>query len=135
LIEWQSRDDKEKTTIGPTLSDSELHHVDLDKSSKEIWENLNKLFGPQAMNAEFSMKLQLFWLKMPAEATMSSHDNNLRSIIRQLAEVKAVVDDEDFKAILLNNLPPKYSGVTFTLSLTKSGRNDCNITSRGKENH
>jgi hypothetical protein len=41
---------------------------------------------------------------MPVEATMSSHVNNLRSIIRQLAEVKAIVDEEDAKAILLNNL-------------------------------
>jgi hypothetical protein len=36
LIEWESRDDKEKSIIGLALSDSELHHVDLDKSSKEI---------------------------------------------------------------------------------------------------
>jgi len=77
---------------------------------------LNKLFGAQAVNAKFSLKLQLFSLKMPAEATMSSHVNNLRSIIRQLAEVKAVVDAEDAKAILLNSLPPKYSNAIFTLS-------------------
>jgi hypothetical protein len=43
LIEWESRDDKEKAIIGLAFSDSELHRVDLDKSSKEIWENLNKL--------------------------------------------------------------------------------------------
>jgi hypothetical protein len=36
LIEWESRDDKEKSIIGLSLSNSELHHVDLDKSSKEI---------------------------------------------------------------------------------------------------
>jgi hypothetical protein len=36
LIEWESRDDKAKAIIGLTLSDSELHHIDLDKSSKEI---------------------------------------------------------------------------------------------------
>jgi len=53
---------------------------------------------------------------MPAEATMSSHINDLGSIIRQLAEVKAVVDAEDAKAILLNSLPPKYSSATLTLT-------------------
>jgi hypothetical protein len=53
---------------------------------------------------------------MAVEATMSSHVNNLRSIIRWLAEVKAVVDEEDAKAILLNNLAPKYSSAIFTLS-------------------
>jgi hypothetical protein len=51
LIEWESRDDKTKAMISLSLSDLELHHVDVDKSSKEIYENLNKLFGAQAMNA------------------------------------------------------------------------------------
>jgi hypothetical protein len=72
LIEWESRYDKEKSIIGLSLSDSELHHVEIDKSSKEIWEKLNKLFGVQAMNAKFSLKLPLFNFKMPVEATMST---------------------------------------------------------------
>jgi hypothetical protein len=53
---------------------------------------------------------------MPIEATISSRVNDIRSIIRQLAEVKAVVDEEDAKAILLNSLPPKYSSVIFIMS-------------------
>jgi hypothetical protein len=39
LNEWQSRDDKAKAIIGLALLDSKLHHVDLEKSSKEIWDN------------------------------------------------------------------------------------------------
>jgi hypothetical protein len=57
LIEWKSIDDKAKSIIGLSLTDSNLHRVDLDKSSKEILENINKLFGAQATNAEFSLKL------------------------------------------------------------------------------
>jgi hypothetical protein len=78
--------------------------VDLDKSSKEIWENLNKLFGAHVVNARFSLKLQLFIFKMLAKATMSSHVNDLRSIIRQLVEFKAVADEENAKTILLNSV-------------------------------
>lgn len=48
--------------------------------------------------------------------TMSNHISNLRSLIRQLAEVKSPVDDDDAKAILLNSLSSKYSNVVFTLS-------------------
>jgi hypothetical protein len=36
LLEWQSRDDKAKAIIGLALSNFELHHVDLEKSSKII---------------------------------------------------------------------------------------------------
>jgi hypothetical protein len=78
------------------------------------------LFGAKAVNAKFSLKLQLFRFKMSDEVTMSSHINNLRSLIRQLAEVKAMVEEEDAKAILLNNLPSKYNNVIFTLSQMSS---------------
>ncbi|KAH9306605.1 hypothetical protein KI387_011009, partial [Taxus chinensis] len=54
------------------------------------------------------------------EVFMSSHINNLRSLIRQLAEVKAAIEDEDAKAILLNNLSSKYNNVVFTLSQIQS---------------
>eukprot|EP01018_Ginkgo_biloba_P034981 Gb_38096 [translate_table: standard] len=120
LIEWKSKDDKAKSIIGLALSDSKLHHVDLKISSKEIWDELNKLFGAKVMNAKFSLKLQLFKFKMSAEVTMSSHINNFRSHIRQLAKVNATVDEEDAKAILLNSLPSNYSNVIFTLSLMPS---------------
>ena len=32
LLEWHSKDDKEKTIIGLAFLDSELHHVDMYKS-------------------------------------------------------------------------------------------------------
>ncbi|KAH9312384.1 hypothetical protein KI387_027419, partial [Taxus chinensis] len=115
LAEWEIRDDKAKAIIGLALSDSELHYVDLDKNPKDIWDNLSKLFGSKAVDAKFSLKLHLFKLKMSDGDTMSSHINNLSSLLRQLAEVKAPVDDEDAKPILLNSLPPKYSNVVFTL--------------------
>jgi hypothetical protein len=43
--EWERIDDKEKSIIGLALSDSELHHVDIDKSSKEIWEISTSYLG------------------------------------------------------------------------------------------
>jgi hypothetical protein len=52
------------------------------------------------VNANFFLKLQLFIFKIPYKSTLSSHVNNVRSIIRELVEFKAVVDEEDSKAIL-----------------------------------
>ena len=40
LIEWQIRDNNAKSIIDLALSDFGLHLIDLDKSSKEIWEEL-----------------------------------------------------------------------------------------------
>lgn len=36
LIGWQSRDDRANSIIGLAILDSELHCVDLDKSSNKI---------------------------------------------------------------------------------------------------
>jgi hypothetical protein len=53
FIEWQSRDDKDKSIIGLSLLYSQLHHVDLAKSSKVIQDELSQLFGAKAVNEKF----------------------------------------------------------------------------------
>lgn len=116
LLEWKNKYDKAKSIIGLSLSDSQLHHVDLTKTSKEIWEHLTQLFGVKSTNAKFSIKLQLFSLKMNEETSMSSHINNLMSLLRQLSEFGTKVEDEDAKVVLLNSLHSSYSNVVFTLS-------------------
>jgi hypothetical protein len=88
------------------------------------------------VNVKFSLKLELFIFKVPTEATMSSHINNIRSIIRQLAKVKEVVAEEDANVVLMNSLPLEYSSAIFTLSQLPSqslDQNDCNIASRKKK--
>jgi hypothetical protein len=51
LLEWKNRDNKTKSIVGLALSDLELYHTDLEKSSKVIWDNLNET------NKVFSHKL------------------------------------------------------------------------------
>jgi hypothetical protein len=102
------------------LSDTQLHLVDLAKSSKDIWEQLSKLFGEKALNAKFSLKLQLFSLKMQDEIPLSSHINALMSLLRKLVDVGTKVEAEDSKAIMLNSLSSKYNNIVFALSQMSS---------------
>jgi len=51
---------------------------------------------------------------------MSSHIENMLSLIRQLIEVKTTVEEEDAKAIVLNSLLSQYNNVIFTLSQMSS---------------
>ena len=116
LVEWEKKEEKDKVVIGLALSDTQLHLIDLEKSSKVIWEKLSKLFGEKALNAKFSLKLQLFSLKMHDETRLSTHINELMSLFKQFDDIGTEVDPEDAKAILLNSLSSKYSNVVFTLS-------------------
>jgi hypothetical protein len=116
LVEWKKKEEKAKAIIGLALSDMQLHLIDLAKSPNEIWEELSKLFGAKAMNEKFSLKMQLFSLKMHEETRLSTHINELMSLLRQLAETGIKVDPDDAKAILLNSLSSKYNNVVFTLT-------------------
>lgn len=113
---WEQKKEKAKSIIGLSLSDSKLHLIDLDKSSFQIWEHLGKIFGEKAVKAKFSLKLQLFKLKMHEEASLSTHINELKSIIRKLAKIGNKIDDDDAKVILLNSLSSTYDNIIFTLS-------------------
>jgi hypothetical protein len=50
------------------------------------------------------------------ETTISSLINNLKSLIRQLTEVGAKVEDEDAKSLMLNSLSSSFNNVVFTLN-------------------
>lgn len=116
LIEWEKREDRAKSILGLSLADSQLHLIDLKKSSEEMWVQLSTIFGEKAVNAKFSLKLQLFKLKMHDEVSLSSHINDLKSLLAQLADINCKVDDDDAKAILLNSLSLKYDNAIFTLT-------------------
>lgn len=74
------------------------------------------MFGAKVLNEKFSLKFQLFRFKMEDRITMSNHISNLSSLLRKLAEVKALIDDDASRAILSNSFPSKYNNVIFTLS-------------------
>ena len=120
LSEWEKREDRAKAIIGLGLSDTQLHLVDLAKSSKDIWEKLSKLFGEKTLNSKFFLKLQLFSLKIQDEIPLSSHINALMSLLRKLVDVGTKVEEEDSKEILLNSLSSKYNNIIFTLSQMSS---------------
>lgn len=124
LVEWQKREERAKSIIGLSLSNSQLHLINLRKSSSQIWEHLSKIFGEKAMNAKFPLKLQLFKLNMHNGVSLSTHINHLKLLIRQLEEIDVKVEEEDAKAILLNSLPSNYDNAIFTLSQFSSGSLD-----------
>lgn len=107
--------DKAKAIIGLALSDSYIQFIELDKTAKEIWDRLNTLFG-KGTTAKILLKSQLYSLKMQDTTSLSSHINYLKSLRSQIAEAGDQISDEEFLAIMLNSLSPKFNNVVFTLS-------------------
>ncbi|KAH9323768.1 hypothetical protein KI387_018407, partial [Taxus chinensis] len=111
LAKWNAKDQRALGTIGLGLSKAYLHHVDFTKSTKEIWESLNKLFGSEAEMAKTTLKQHLYGLKMEENSKMADHISKFRSLLNQLAGIKEHVKDDDAKAILLNSMPKSYSNI------------------------
>jgi hypothetical protein len=116
LLEWEKRDERDNSILGLSLSDSQLHIIDLRKSSTQMWEQLSKIFGEKEENVKFTLELQLFKLKMHAGISLNSQINELKSLIRQLGDTGIEVDEDDSKEILLNSLSSNYDNAIFTLS-------------------
>ena len=53
---------------------------------------------------------------MHSEISLSTHINELKALMRQLAEIDSKIDEDDVKAILLNSLSSKYDNAIFTLN-------------------
>lgn len=103
---------KEIALIGLGTLDAYLHHINLLKTSMEVWDDLNALFGSQASSAKMSLKQKLFGLKMMEGDNIVQHISKFRSLTNQLVGIKAKVDeDDDAKAILLNSMPPSYGNI------------------------
>lgn len=82
----------------------------------------------KSYKAKFSIKLQLFRLKMNEETSMSSHVTNLMFLLIQLFEACVRVENKDAKAILFYSLPSIYSDFVFMLSQMSSQNLDETIT-------
>lgn len=60
LVECENKEDMAKAIFGLkelSLSDTQMHLIDLAKLAHEIWEHLSKLFGDKATNTNFSLKM------------------------------------------------------------------------------
>lgn len=88
----------------------------IHKALSKIWEHLSKTFGEKEVNTKLFLKLLLFKLKMHNGISLSTHINDLKSLIRKLEEIEVKIEEDDAKAILLNSLPLNYDNVIFTLS-------------------
>ena len=116
ITKWTAKDHRASALIGLGLSDAYLHHIDLSKTSKEIWDGINTLFGSQASSAKMSIKHKLFRLKMNEGDNIVQHISTFHSLLNQLAVLNSKIDDDDAKAILLSSMPSSFDHIVFTLN-------------------
>ena len=113
--QWDLADTKTLSIIALNLGDQYLHHISNLDSAKSAWETLDQLFGATCKNAKINLKLQLFKLNMNPGDSFPIHLNEFKSILSQLASIKAPMDEDDCIALLLKSMPEEYDIIVTTL--------------------
>lgn len=84
--EWRKLDEEACSTIRLYLS-KEIHHsIKAERSAKEIWEELEKLYSlERALINLFNLKKQFYRLTMDESTTIQDHINEFSSILGELS--------------------------------------------------
>ena len=103
LSTWNDKNDRALAIIGLGLADNYIHHLNLDSTTYEVWQNLTDLFGADLNNSKLFLKQQFYKLAIK-DTSLKDHLNTMGILVQQLTALKAPPDDDDKKAVLLNSL-------------------------------
>ncbi|MCO5572126.1 hypothetical protein L7F22_025877 [Adiantum nelumboides] len=110
-------DERAQAIIMLNLDKTLIHHVDQLPTSKEKWDELDKLYGAKGKNSKISMKISLYALEFkPGVESLGAFISRMKGLMAQLASVQAPVDHEDAIAILLKSVKHVFPTLVTTLS-------------------
>jgi hypothetical protein len=98
--EWEVLDKNTLGTIRLSLAASVAFNISKEKTTKEMMDELDKLYEkPSTSNKVYLMK-RLFNMKMSEGGSIAYHLNEFNMVTNQLSSVKVDFDDE-FRALLI----------------------------------
>ncbi|MCO5594486.1 hypothetical protein L7F22_048517 [Adiantum nelumboides] len=110
-------DERAQAIIMLNLDKTLIHHVDQLPTSKEKWDELDKLYVAKGKNSKLSMKISLYALEFkPGVESLGAFISRMKGLMAQLASVQAPVDHEDAIAILLKSVMHVFPTLVTTLS-------------------
>ncbi|KAJ8615808.1 hypothetical protein MRB53_035180 [Persea americana] len=94
--EWADVDERAMSSIEQYLSDEVMFNVMLEKSAKDLWEKLEKLYMGKNLTNKLHLKKQLYGLKMEEGCDLMEHMNTFNRMISDLLrlDVKMKIDNK-----------------------------------------
>ncbi|MCO5597116.1 hypothetical protein L7F22_051191 [Adiantum nelumboides] len=115
-MEDVEEDERAQAIIALNLGKSFIHHVATKATTKDMWDELSKLYGATGKHSKIALKIKIFCLEMKPGYQLSTFISDMKSIMSQLASIDAKVDPDDAIAVLLKSMPPKYDSLVTTLT-------------------
>jgi hypothetical protein len=79
--DWKNLDWKGKRTIRPCLSDSILMNVSEEATTKDLWENLGKLYQSRSLVNKQFLRKKLYNLRMRDGDSVAEHLNTFNTVV------------------------------------------------------
>ncbi|KAJ8619719.1 hypothetical protein MRB53_028248 [Persea americana] len=126
--EWADIDERAMSSIEQYFSDKVMFNVMEEKSAKDLWEKLEKLYMGKILTNKLHLKKHLYGLKMEEGCDLMEHTNTFNKIISNLLRLDVKFDDEDRSLLFLNSLSDSYEHFMTTLFYGKETLNFEEVT-------
>ena len=113
--DWKKMDQKAKSTIRLCLSDSVLLNVLEEATTKDLWENLGKLYQSKSLVNKLFLRKKLYNLRMRDGDSVAEHLNAFNTVVSQLVFVEIKISDEDKCISLLCSLLDSWDSLVVAI--------------------
>ncbi|KAH0655443.1 hypothetical protein KY285_030325 [Solanum tuberosum] len=114
-LEFAVIDKKAKSGIILNLSNEVLREVSAESIAKGMWEKLKTLYIKRTVENRLYLKQKLYTFRMVECTSILSHLDAFDSILMDLSNIDAKVNDEDQTVLLLISLPQSFKHIRDTI--------------------
>jgi hypothetical protein len=95
IDDWKKLDWKVKSTIRLCLSYSVLLNVSEEATTKDLWDNLGKLYQSKSLVNKLLLRNKLYNLRMRDGYSVEENFNTFNNVVSQSVFVEITISDED----------------------------------------
>ncbi|MBA0864076.1 hypothetical protein Goshw_029653 [Gossypium schwendimanii] len=103
--EWEELDEKALSAIQLCLANTVLQEVLMEKTSSALWKRLETFYATKSLANRLVLKQRLFMFFMNEYELLRDYISQVITLLNDLKNVEAQIDDEDQAMLLLCSLP------------------------------
>jgi hypothetical protein len=112
--EWKEGDLKAQSTISLSIDDNQIINVYKCKSSKEMWEELQKVHERVNLSTKLFLLRKLYQSKLGSNQDMQNYIRMVLELVERLMGIGEEIKEFYIAALFLSGLPNEYDTLVTT---------------------